>query len=135
MSLTALVQQDKQIYLGQTARFLITVVDRDGQRFDLGPTDGPGNSILYLRVKKNLTDANPGIIALESGTGLGIIHLDQTQPLTKGQAEAVMSSAQTAALTNSPYKMDLWLAKTTGEKTPLMQVSQLIVATPVVQGI
>lgn len=121
MSCTA-AAQPKTIYRRQTATFVLTVVDENGERFDLT------GSTLYMRAKNKETDADPAIIALLTGTG--ITHRAQTGA-TLGQADIVMTSAQTALLAAQANVYDVWLQKPSSERSPIIPVSPLTVLTPV----
>ena len=114
--------QDKTIYKGQTATFLLTVTDEDEERFNL---DG---STLYFRIKLAVTAADPALVALE--TGSGIVHATQSGT-TLGQATITVPAASTAALTDINYVYDVWLEKVSGDKQPIVPVSKLTVSIPV----
>jgi len=117
------LSQDKTIFRGQTASFVITVTDEGGVRFDLT------GSTLYMRIKQSVSDPDPAIVELLTGTG--IVHRNQTASATVGQADIVVTSAQTKLLTNQNNVYDVWLVKPSGDKTPVVPVSKLTVLTPV----
>lgn len=122
MALSALIQQDRQIYRGQTAAFVITVTE-DKERFNLS------GHTLFLHVKNKIDDVG---FLLILQTGSGITHRDQTvESPTEGQADAIMTSGQTATFSELDNIFDLWLEKSGGDKEPIVPPSKLIVNTPV----
>ncbi len=115
-------QQDKTIFRGQTATFVITVEDENGDRFNLD------THTLHFHVKNLVTDADPPIIDLS--TGVGITHRSQVSP-NVGVADIVMTSVQTALLIAQDNVFDSWLEKAGGDQSPIIPVSRLTVLTPV----
>lgn len=75
------------MYAGDTATLRITVTDDTDARVDLTGAD------VELEVKPSLGGADPATIAKAIGTGITL--LDQTDPLTRGQADVAIESADT----------------------------------------
>lgn len=118
----AVSAQDKVLYRGQTARFVLTVVDEDGDRYDLTA------ATLYLRIKASVSDADPALIELATGTGI----TNKVQSgATLGQADVVITGAQMATLTGINYYYDVWLESAGGDVEPVIPVSRLTVPLPV----
>lgn len=80
---------------GKSRTFLVTVVD-GGSRVDLtGKT---------LRFTAKLSREDPDPAMVDKSTGSGIVHLDQTQTATRGQAQITISGTDTSSHRIHPNK-------------------------------
>lgn len=119
--MSCLPPQDKTIYKGQTAKWVLKVLDEDGDPFDLTSTT------LYLRVKASTSDADPALVALLTGSGI----TNQTQTgSTIGWADVLMTPTQTNLLTALNYFYDAW-SDTAGDRAVIVPVSKFTVKVPV----
>lgn len=86
------------VYQGDTADFLLTVTDDAGGRIDLS------SATIELQVKAEVNDPDPPLISKSVGAGWTL--LDQTAPLTKGQATCSLTTPETS-ITAKRYMLDV----------------------------